>query len=140
MRLGHSTETKALAKAKAHGKSGPPGEQQERALETNPGNYLSAKARERDLEKPETNRGAWLNIRKVPMREQDQGKLEITGIWLSAIGRAPEQVTPGQDKPGQTQTSTRQEINSTGETWAETRRKCTPARWEDQAVLVANRI
>ena len=45
-----------------------------------------------------------------------------------------------QAKPEQMGRSSRPEIKGTEETWLATRRKCTPAKWEEPAVLLANRI
>src|SRR5262245_965346 len=132
-------------KKKAHRKSGPQGARQEQERETGPGICLSARAseKERALEKLDTNRGTWLTVR-ARVREPEWRQAKLTALkWLNIIGRAWEQVTLVQEKPEQTQTSTRWEIKATGQTWADTRRKCTPAQWEDPEdpeVLVANRI
>src|SRR6476619_1903130 len=66
-RSSHSTKTKALAKAEPDRKSAP--QEEELELETNWGTSIRAREQERVVEKPETNRATWPNIRKVPMRE-----------------------------------------------------------------------
>src|SRR6478672_3881770 len=64
-RSSRSTRLKARAKAEAYRKLAP----QELELETNWGTSIRARDQERELEKPETNQGTWLNIRKVRERE-----------------------------------------------------------------------
>src|SRR5215510_12752790 len=107
--------TKAKARGKARVRKDWKQQEPEGELETRRGTYLSVKAREeeRELEKVETNSGTQLN---VICREPEQVTLENTGK------------------------SSRLEIKGTGETWAETRRKCTPAKWPGPEVLQAGPI
>src|SRR5215471_6209892 len=115
-RSDHSTRQKALAKGKARRKSGPQEEQQERELETSLGTYLGVRARKQEREKLEANRATCLNIIlfREQVRQPEPATLEQTGTNL----------TP--------------ESKGTEETWAETRRKCTPANSADQEVILAN--
>src|SRR5215211_6714090 len=63
------TKTKARARAGADRKL----EQQAREVKIKLASYRSVRDREleRAQEKVQTNRGTWLNVRKVPMREPD---------------------------------------------------------------------
>src|SRR6478609_7846902 len=63
-RSSRSTRLRARVKAEADRKSAPQEEELELAT-----SLANAKVRERELEKPETNRGTCLNIRKVRERE-----------------------------------------------------------------------
>src|SRR5204863_304078 len=72
--------------------------------------------------------------RQSELREERQRVKTKLGTWPNVILREPER-----EKPEPAKTSLRPEIKGTEETWAETRRKCIPAKCPDPEVIPASR-